>query len=118
MNFSGGEKQRIAIARALIGNPSIYIFDEATSNLDSFSERQIQRIIFEEIQNKTTIIIAHRLSTIIECDRICFVENGKIVEEGTHEQLFKQRGRYYNMVKMQTLNHVNCDNVLNDDKNM
>lgn len=101
-NLSGGEKQRLAIARALIAKSDFYIFDEATSNLDSFSERKIQEIIFEKIKGKTTIIIAHRLSTILNCDKIFFIEQGKIVEAGTHEDLMEQKGRYYELVKTQS----------------
>ncbi|MDS2789582.1 ATP-binding cassette domain-containing protein, partial [Streptococcus pneumoniae] len=78
-NFSGGEKQRLAIARALLSKADLYIFDEATSNLDSFSEQIIQDLIFNKIMDKTTIVVAHRLSTILRCDKICFLENGTIV---------------------------------------
>lgn len=102
-NFSGGEKQRLAIARALLSDPDIYIFDEATSNLDSFSEQQIHRLMFQKIQGKTTIIIAHRLSTITNCDLICFMEKGKILETGTHEELMKINGQYAKMIRMQTI---------------
>jgi ATP-binding cassette subfamily B protein len=100
-NLSGGEKQRLAIARALIAKSDFYIFDEATSNLDSFSERKIQEVIFDKIKNKTTIIIAHRLSTILKCDRIFFVEQGKVVETGTHDELINLKGKYYELVKAQ-----------------
>lgn len=102
-NLSGGEKQRLAIARALIANPDLYIFDEATSNLDSFSERKLQELIFHKIKNVTTIIIAHRLSTIRQCDLICFLENGKITEMGTHEELMKLKGKYENMIRLQNV---------------
>jgi len=100
-NFSGGEKQRLAIARALLTKSDFFIFDEATSNLDSFSEQKIQNIIFEKIKGKTTIIIAHRLSTILQCDRIYFVENGEVVEEGTHEELLALNGKYADLVQTQ-----------------
>lgn len=104
-NFSGGEKQRLAIARALLSAPEIYIFDEATSNLDSFSEQQIHKLMFEKIQGKTTIIIAHRLSTITHCDAICFMEKGKILESGSHEELMEMNGRYAKMIQMQTIDN-------------
>lgn len=100
-NLSGGEKQRLAIARALLSDSDIYIFDEATSNLDSFSEKIIQDLIFNKIQNKTVIIIAHRISTIVNCDRICLVKDGQIKEIGSHEELMDLKGNYFNMVMIQ-----------------
>lgn len=103
-NFSGGEKQRIAIARALLSKSKIFIFDEATSNLDSFSEKKMQDLLFNKIQNTTTIIIAHRLSTIVHCDSICFIENGKIIEQGTHQELMNQNGKYARMISLQNIN--------------
>ncbi|SFO01665.1 peptidase domain-containing ABC transporter [Proteiniclasticum ruminis] len=100
-NLSGGEKQRIAIARALVAKSDLYIFDEATSNLDSFSEKRIQDVIFNRIQGKTTIIIAHRLSTILQCDRIFLLEGGAITETGTHNELMEKKGKYYQLVNTQ-----------------
>lgn len=102
-NFSGGEKQRLAIARALLSKADLYIFDEATSNLDSFSEQIIQNLIFEKIIGKTTVVVAHRLSTILRCDKICFLEDGKIAEYGTHDELMKLGGRYATMVGLQSI---------------
>lgn len=100
-NFSGGEKQRLVIARAILAKSKIFIFDEATSNLDSFSEKKIHNLLFNRIQDSTTIIIAHRLSTIINCDIICFMENGRIIEKGTHQELMKSNGKYAKMIRLQ-----------------
>ncbi|MGL5041869.1 MAG: peptidase domain-containing ABC transporter [Culicoidibacterales bacterium] len=105
-NLSGGEKQRIAIARALLLPRDIYIFDESTSNLDSFSEQKVQKMMFELTRNKTTIIIAHRLSTIIQSDLIVFLDKGKIVEQGTHQQLLEQNGKYASMMQLQYGNNT------------
>ncbi|MFH1612229.1 MAG: ABC transporter ATP-binding protein [bacterium] len=92
--LSGGEKQRIAIARAIIKKPSILILDEATSNLDSESEKLIQESLSKILKNQTTFVIAHRLSTIINADRIIVLHKGKIVENGTHKELMKNNGLY------------------------
>jgi subfamily B ATP-binding cassette protein HlyB/CyaB len=93
-NLSGGQRQRIAIARALINNPRILIFDEATSALDYESERVIQDNMAAICKNRTVFIIAHRLSTVRACDRIIVVDKGRVIEEGTHEQLLAH-GAYY-----------------------
>ncbi|CAF0999139.1 unnamed protein product [Rotaria sordida] len=97
----GGEKQRIAIARALLRQPKVLLLDEATSAMDSFNEKIVQEAL-EKAQTddptRTTLIIAHRLSTIRSCDLICVLDNGYLVESGTHEDLMKQRGVYYHMV--------------------
>jgi ATP-binding cassette subfamily B protein len=98
---SGGEKQRIAIARVLLKNPPILLFDEATSALDSESERSILEALAEISQNKTTLVIAHRLSTIIDADRILVIDDGKIVEQGSHQQLLNQSDHYARLWKMQ-----------------
>lgn len=118
-NLSGGEKQRLAIARALLAKSDFYIFDEATSNLDSFSESKIQEVIFEKIRNKTTIIIAHRLSTIIKCDWIYFIENGNVVQSGTHDELMKLKGKYYELVKSQAImpNNNQLNETINNNNN-
>ena len=94
LKVSGGEKQRIAIARALLKQTKIIVFDEATSSLDTKTEKIIQQSIFEKNQDKTTIIIAHRLSSIEQVDRIIVLDKGTIVEQGTHQQLLKDNGHY------------------------
>ena len=97
VKLSGGEKQRIAIARAFLEDAPIVVLDEATSALDSLTEQQIQVAIFDLLKNKTAIIIAHRLSTILRMDRIIVLEQGRIIEQGTHEQLLAKAGRYFQM---------------------
>lgn len=94
LKLSGGEKQRIAIARTLLKNPSIYVFDEATSSLDTKTEKLIQASLKEISEYYTTLIIAHRLSTIIDADEIIVLDNGYIVERGNHKTLLKQKGYY------------------------
>ena len=93
-NFSGGEKQRIAICRVLIKNPAIVIFDEATSALDSASESMIQHTIDQVMKEPTSILIAHRLSTVIDADKIFVMKEGWIVEQGTHRDLLEKNGEY------------------------
>ena len=101
---SGGEKQRIGIARALAKNPQILIFDEATSALDTVSERVVQRSIDAVSKEKTSIVIAHRLSTVKNCDRIFVLKNGQLVSEGTHDHLLKKCEYYKELVKHQLTN--------------
>lgn len=100
--LSGGQRQRLAIARAILADPKILILDEATSNLDSESERLIQQSLSRLLQGRTAFVIAHRLSTIMHADLILVVEDGRIVERGTHDQLMSQGGIYHRMVLLQT----------------
>jgi ATP-binding cassette subfamily B protein len=102
IKLSGGERQRIAIARAFLEDAPIVVLDEATSALDSLTEKKIQTAIFELIKHKTTLVIAHRLSTILNMDRIIVLEKGKIIEQGTHQQLLTKQGRYYAMWQHQS----------------
>lgn len=103
LKLSGGEKQRLSIARALLRNPSILLFDEATSALDSITELDITTTIKDIVKerNRITVIIAHRLSTIMHVDRIYVLEQGKIIETGTHDQLLEEKGLYYAMWRQQ-----------------
>ncbi len=101
LKLSGGEKQRVAIARAILKQPRIMLFDEATSSLDSGTEQAIQETLKDVAQNHTTLVIAHRLSTVVDADRILVMDAGKIVEQGTHQNLLEQGGRYFKMWQLQ-----------------
>ena len=100
-NLSGGQRQRLAITRAILKNPDILILDEATSNLDSITEAAIETTINDFSKGMTTIIIAHRLSTIKRCDQIYVMDKGEIIEQGSHEDLLAQKGRYHTLWKEQ-----------------
>ncbi len=97
LKLSGGEQQRIAIARAVLKRPKIYLFDEATSALDTSTERQIQANLREVSEGVTTLVIAHRLSTIVDADKIVVLDKGQVIEEGTHEELLAKKTAYYSL---------------------
>jgi subfamily B ATP-binding cassette protein MsbA len=101
VKLSGGQRQRLAIARAILANPKIIILDEATSSLDTESEALIQKSLTELIKDRTTIVIAHRLSTIRKADQILVIESGHIIERGTHDELIKKEGRYFDLYTYQ-----------------
>jgi ATP-binding cassette, subfamily B, heavy metal transporter len=101
LKLSGGEKQRVAIARTLLKNPPLMIFDEATSALDSANERAIQAELAQAAQGRTTLVIAHRLSTVINAAQILVMAEGRVVERGTHPELLALDGRYAHMWRLQ-----------------
>jgi len=112
VKLSGGQQQRLAIARAILAAPQILILDEATSNLDTESEQLIQASMAELIAGRTTFVIAHRLSTVRRADLILLMEDGRITERGTHEELMEARGEYYRMVKRQMESHGQDDEAV------
>jgi ABC-type multidrug transport system fused ATPase/permease subunit len=101
IKLSMGQRQRVAIARAILANPRILILDEATSSLDSVSEAAIQGALSFLLRDRTTFVIAHRLSTIYQADQILIIDNGQIVESGTHDSLLRARGKYWELYTMQ-----------------
>ncbi|MEI6580064.1 MAG: ATP-binding cassette domain-containing protein, partial [Eubacteriales bacterium] len=103
VGLSGGEKQRISIARAVLKNPSLLIFDEATAAVDSETEHLIQQAIERLISGRTTLMIAHRLSTLRKANKIIVVDKGEIIEFGSHDELMAQEGKYFKLIEIQSL---------------
>ncbi|OPB32230.1 ATP-binding cassette, subfamily B [Bartonella sp. AR 15-3] len=99
--LSGGQKQRIGLARAILKNAPLLLLDEATSALDATNEKLVQKALDELMKNRTTLVIAHRLATVLKADRILVMDQGSIIEEGTHAQLIKQNGIYARLAKLQ-----------------
>ena len=100
-NLSGGQCQRLAIARALLKDAPVYIFDEATSNIDVESEEMIMKVVHELAQTRTVLLISHRLANVTGSDKIYFLSEGKIQEEGSHEELMKKQGAYSHLYDSQ-----------------
>ena len=100
-NLSHGQRQLLSIARAFIADPKILILDEATSSVDTRTEKNIQSAMQKIMQNRTSIVIAHRLSTVRDADLIVVLDKGQIVEQGKHSQLLEQRGKYYQLYMSQ-----------------
>ena len=102
-DLSGGERQRISIARAMLRNPKMLVFDEATAAVDSETERLIQDAIENMITGRTTLMIAHRLSTLAKANKIVVVDNGQILEFGSPAELMEKKGKYYKLVQIQSM---------------
>jgi subfamily B ATP-binding cassette protein MsbA len=102
MNLSGGQRQRLSIARAVLKNPPILILDEATSSLDTESERLVQDALAKVMSSRTSVVIAHRLSTIQHADEIIVIVQGEIAERGSHEELLESKGVYRRLYDLQT----------------
>jgi ATP-binding cassette subfamily B protein len=112
INLSGGQRQRIAIARAVLFDPKILILDEATSSLDAESESLVQEALQRLMQGRTVFVIAHRLATVRDSDRIFVLEQGRIIESGTHQELLDQAGRYAQFHSAVSLVVSKCSIVL------
>jgi len=116
-NLSVGQRQLISFARALLSDPHILILDEATSSVDTATEKQIQFALETLMQGRTSFVIAHRLSTIISANQIVVLDNGRIVEQGTHQELLVQKGRYYKLYTMQWAQQQSNAMTQQDEKN-
>ena len=111
VRLSGGQQQRIAIARAMLSNPDILILDEATSHLDTFTERAIQKAVEQISRNRTVVVIAHRLSTVRKADKVLVLDDGQIVEEGRHDELLVRNGPFRKMIDHQRLDFLTDEAV-------
>ncbi|MBQ2469069.1 MAG: ATP-binding cassette domain-containing protein, partial [Clostridia bacterium] len=100
-DLSGGERQRVSIARAILLDPRILILDEATAAMDTATERKIGEAVNELSRDRTVIMIAHRLSTLRDVDSLIVIDEGKLVESGTHEELIRSKGKYFDLYKLQ-----------------
>ncbi|MCB1964967.1 MAG: ATP-binding cassette domain-containing protein, partial [Candidatus Accumulibacter sp.] len=109
--LSGGERQRISIARALLIDPPILILDEATSSVDTTTEKEIQKALDNLVRGRTTIAIAHRLSTLRDANRLVVLDRGRVVEVGSHDQLMAREGHYYRLYQAQARNVDNDDEL-------
>jgi ATP-binding cassette subfamily B protein/subfamily B ATP-binding cassette protein MsbA len=101
VNLSAGQRQIVSFARALLADPRVLIMDEATSSVDTTTENQIQRAVERLLEDRTSVVIAHRLNTVVSADKIIVLDQGEIVEQGSHEELLAKRGRYYDLYSMQ-----------------
>ena len=102
--LSGGQRQRLCIARAILHNPPLLILDEATSALDTQSEKLVQEALQKVMNGRTALVIAHRLSTIKNADQIVVMDEGEIIEQGSHNELYDRKGHYYSLCTLQELN--------------
>ena len=116
IKVSGGQRQRLAIARAMLKNAPILLLDEATSALDTESERNVQAALTKLMQDRTTLVIAHRLSTVVDADLIHVIENGTVKESGSHDELISRGGIYARLYQMQFADQTSTNITINDQK--